>query len=144
MRKTAFSLSLILICSMLLLAGCNRGYPAGESTAPPDTTAQATSAVTTTEAVTGVTEITLTVQAGREVTIKPPGEMVVSCYYISSSTCIALGLTDKMAGVEAKAGSRPIYKMAAPSLLYIPDLSLCLLSNKKRAPHRANAAMPVE
>ena len=47
--------------------------------------------------------VTLTDQAGREVTIENKPEHIVSGYYISTSACIALGLYDRMAAVEAKA-----------------------------------------
>ncbi|MEA4891938.1 MAG: ABC transporter substrate-binding protein [Peptococcaceae bacterium] len=66
--------------------------------------------------------VTVTDQAGREVTIEGPVEKIVSGYYISSSACIALGLTEKMAGIEAKAASRPIYKLAAPGLMDLPNV----------------------
>ena len=45
--------------------------------------------------------VTLTDQAGREVTIENKPEHIVSGYYISTSACIALGLSDRMAAVEA-------------------------------------------
>lgn len=66
--------------------------------------------------------VTVTDQAGREVTIKSPVEKIVSGYYISTSTCIALNLTDKLVGIEAKADSRPIYAMAASQLLALPNV----------------------
>ena len=58
--------------------------------------------------------------AGREVTLEKEPERIVSGYYISSSACIALGLSDKMVGIEDKSAKRPIYKLAAPALI---DLS---------------------
>ena len=61
-------------------------------------------------------------QAGRTVEINNPVERIVSGYYISSSACIALGLSDKLAGIEAKADSRPIYALAAPELLALPNV----------------------
>jgi iron complex transport system substrate-binding protein len=66
--------------------------------------------------------ITVTDQAGRKVTVDGPVNKIVSGYYISSSACIALGLTDRLAGIEARAGSRPIYAMAAPRLLSLPNV----------------------
>lgn len=66
--------------------------------------------------------VTVTDQAGREVTIEGDVERIVSCYYISSSACIALGLKDRMVGIEAKAGERPIYQMAAPELMQLPSV----------------------
>jgi iron complex transport system substrate-binding protein len=67
-------------------------------------------------------QITVTDQAGRKVAINGPVNKIVSGYYISSSACIALGLTDRLAGIEARAGSRPIYAMAAPRLLNLPNV----------------------
>lgn len=66
--------------------------------------------------------VTLTDQAGREVVIEKEPETLVSCYYISSSLIIALGLDDKMVGIESKAAKRPIYKLAAPSLIDLPSV----------------------
>ena len=78
--------------------------------------------------------VTVTDMAGREVTIESEPQTIVSGYYISSSACIALGLEDRMVGIEAKAGQRPIYAAAAPQLIDLPnvgtakefDLETCL------------------
>ena len=78
--------------------------------------------------------VTLVDQTGREVSISEQPERIVSGYYISTSACIALGLEDCMVGVEAKADTRNIYTLAAPSLLELPsvgtakafDLEACL------------------
>jgi iron complex transport system substrate-binding protein len=61
-------------------------------------------------------------QAGRTVAIDAPAQRIVSGYYISSSACIALGLADRLVGIEAKAASRPIYGLAKPQLLSLPDV----------------------
>lgn len=66
--------------------------------------------------------IVLTDQAGREVRLDAPAQRIVSCYYITTYACIALGLTDRLAGIESKAGKRPVYQMAAPALLELPDV----------------------
>lgn len=66
--------------------------------------------------------LTLTDQAGREMYIVGEPARIVSGYYISSSTCIALGFADRLVGIEAKADSRPIYRLAAPRLLDLPDV----------------------
>ena len=78
--------------------------------------------------------VTLVDQKGREVVVSEQPERVVSGYYISTSACIALGLEERMVGVEAKADTRNIYALAAPSLLDLPsvgtakafDLEACL------------------
>lgn len=66
--------------------------------------------------------IVLTDQAGREIVLPNTVNKIVSGYYISSSSCIALGLSDRLVGIEAKAADRPIYSMAAPRLLALPDV----------------------
>ena len=58
------------------------------------------------------------VEAGKS----QPAQRIVSGYYITTSACIALGLKDKMVGIEAKADKRPIYKLAAPDLIGLPSL----------------------
>lgn len=70
----------------------------------------------------GETAIVVTDQGGRQVTIEQPVERIVSGYYISSSACIALGLGEKLVGIEAKAASRPIYALAATRLLELPNV----------------------
>ena len=75
------------------------------------------------EPMTDVTyPVTVKDMAGREVTIEKQPERIVSGYYISSSACIALGLTDKMVGIEDKSAKRPIYKLAAPALIDLPNV----------------------
>lgn len=66
--------------------------------------------------------VTVKDMAGREVTLEKQPERIVSGYYISSSACIALGLTDKMVGIEHKSAKRPIYKLAAPALIDLPNV----------------------
>lgn len=66
--------------------------------------------------------VKVTDQLGREVTIEKKPEKIVSGYYISTSLLIALGLEDNLVGIEAKADSRPIYKLAAPQLLELPSV----------------------
>lgn len=66
--------------------------------------------------------VTVTDHLGRTVTIEKEPERIVSGYYISSSALISLGLEDKLVGIEAKAASRPIYALAAPKLLELPNV----------------------
>ena len=66
--------------------------------------------------------LTLTDQAGREVTIEEAPQRLVSGYYISTSAMIALGLQDKLVGIEAKAEKRAIYKLSAPELIELPNV----------------------
>ncbi len=66
--------------------------------------------------------VTVTDGAGREVTVRSEPEKLVSGYYISTSLLMALGQGDKLAGIEAKAETRPIYGLAAPELLELPNV----------------------
>ena len=66
--------------------------------------------------------LTVTDQLGREVTIEQEPETLVSGYYISTSLLVALGLEDQLVGIEAKADTRPIYSLAAPQLLELPNV----------------------
>lgn len=65
---------------------------------------------------------TVTDQTGKNITIDTKPETIVSGYYISTSILIALGLEDKLVGIEAKAGKRPIYSLAAPQLIDLPNV----------------------
>jgi len=64
----------------------------------------------------------VTDQAGRTITVEEPVERIISGYYISSSLCIALGLSDRLVGIEARAETRPIYALAKPELLELPNV----------------------
>jgi iron complex transport system substrate-binding protein len=66
--------------------------------------------------------VTITDHLNRTVTIEKVPERIVSGYYISTSALISLGLEDKVVGLEAKAASRPIYSLAAPKLLDLPNV----------------------
>ncbi len=95
----------------------------GTKTVPSETT----ESVETTEVVETVVEevseeIELVDQAGRTVVLEQPASTIVSSYYITSYAMIALGLSDSLVGIEAKADTRPIYAMAAPSLLELPNV----------------------
>ncbi|WP_352400678.1 ABC transporter substrate-binding protein [Anaerotignum sp.] len=68
------------------------------------------------------TEITITDQIGRTVTLEKPAEKIVSCYYISTAALIALGMENNLVGIEAKADTRELYRLAAPNLLDLPAI----------------------
>lgn len=59
-------------------------------------------------------------QVGRELHFDAPAERIVSCYCISTATLVALGLEDKLVGIEMKADSRPLYALAAPQIVSLP------------------------
>ena len=61
--------------------------------------------------------LVITDQIGNKVAITHTPERIVSGYYISSSACIALGLEDKIVGLEEQIEKRPIYKLAAEHLI---------------------------
>ena len=64
--------------------------------------------------------VTVTDHAGREVVIESEPQKLVSCYYITSSLLMALGLEDRMVGIENDPDLRPIYGLSAPELLELP------------------------
>lgn len=90
--------------------------PAVETDAPTEPT-DAPTEPTEPEAELTVFPLTVTDQIGNEVTIEAPAERIVSGYYISSSTCLALGLKDKLVATEEKIEARPIYGLSAPDLI---------------------------
>lgn len=66
--------------------------------------------------------VSLIDQTGRQLTLAETPGRIVSGYYISSSALIALGLEDKLVGIEAKAGTRPIYARSAPALMELSSV----------------------
>ena len=137
--KTTFKkqLSIILICTMLaVLTACGTDSATTTQSTTESTTAASVSesasseeaseeisseelsseeSSTEADAEQTVYPVTVTDQAGREVTIEKEPSSIVSGYYISSSLLIALG-------IEAKADKRPIYKLAAPELTELPNV----------------------
>ena len=100
-RLTALALAALLAVSA---TGCSGGNGSGSSTGSQSESQQSST-------------IVLTDQAGREVTLDGPAQTLVSCYYITTYATIALGVDDRVVGLENKPESRPIYQMAAPELL---------------------------
>ena len=116
----------LLICFVLLLSLAACGKTGENGTAVPATTAAETTVPETTapETTAPVSHypVTVTDQAGREVTIGEEPQRLVSGYYISTSALIALELDSKLVGIEAKADKRAIYKLAAPELVSLPNV----------------------
>ena len=106
--KKLLSLALALIMVIAMLASCTKPG-LNNPTLEPD--------IDETPSNTTVFPLTVKDQLGNEVTIEHVAERIVSGYYISSSTCIALGLKDKLVATEEKIDKRPIYKLAAPELI---------------------------
>lgn len=61
-------------------------------------------------------------QLGRKVEIKGDVNKIISCYPISTSLLIALGVKDKVVGVEMKAKDRELYKRAAKEFVGLPEV----------------------
>lgn len=122
-------LSLMLL---LTLAACQTNAPDGESSAFSSAVESAETAASTStqselsalsdDEASAPAARTVQDQAGRTVVLPEQVDRIVSGYYISSSVCIALGLEDQLAGIEAKADTRPIYQQAAPALLALPNV----------------------
>ena len=130
MKKT---LSLLLALAMALsLAACGAqpdasgSEPASQPEAVSEPASDTPEAADPTAQPDGASEtsypVTVTDQAGRQVTIESQPETLVSGYYITTSLLIALGLQDELVGIEAKADTRPIYALSAPELLELPSV----------------------
>lgn len=118
--KKFLSLALALIMALAMFAGCAQqgAENAAEEPAAEEAPAEAPAEQPAEEAAAAtVFPLTVKDQLGNEVTLEHAAERIVSGYYISSSTCIALGLKDKLVATEEKIDKRPIYKLAAPELI---------------------------
>lgn len=111
------SLIFAVMIGLSAFSGCGKapGNPSGTSSGTTGTVTSPQNA----KAPTG-TSIHVTDQVGRTVTLDKPAKKIVSSYYISSALLIALGLEDKVVGLEMKADSRELYKKAAPGFLKLP------------------------
>lgn len=112
-QKRISSLMLVVVLLVSVLTGCSNN---GETGSTPTPTTPATSKVE------GEVNYPLTVtdQIGRTVTIEGPVDSIVSSYYISTAITIALGEEEQLKGIEMKADTRELYKLAAPKLLELP------------------------
>ena len=116
--------SLLLVLAMMVsFAACAKTTvdEDGTTTDDPNVTTDADTA-SDTEAVVSQYPMTVTDQANRTVTIEKEPQKLVSGYYISTSALIALGLEDKLVGIEAKADKRAIYALSAPELVSLPSV----------------------
>lgn len=131
--KRKKTLSLLLALAMALsLAACGAqpdasgSEPASQPEAVSEPASDTPEAADPTAQPDGASEtsypVTVTDQAGRQVTIESQPETLVSGYYITTSLLIALGLQDELVGIEAKADTRPIYALSAPELLELPSV----------------------
>ena len=111
-------ISLLLVAAMVLsFAACSQS---GSIEVPATAPVKAT-----TPAQTDAPDyypITVTDQAGREVTIVQEPRRVITAYYITSSLLIALDLDDRIVGIENNPEKRAIYSLSAPELLTLPQI----------------------
>ncbi len=108
-------LSLSLALAMLLsFAACGQSENTA-ITAPETTVSQTADAV-------NHYPITVTDQAGREVTIEEEPQRLISAYYITTSLLMALDLEDRMVGIENDPEKRAIYGLSTPDLLTLPTV----------------------
>ena len=70
----------------------------------------------------GYYPLTVTDQAGREVEIGKEPKRLLSSYYITTSLIMALGIEDRLVGVEDNADFRPIYALSDPRILELPNI----------------------
>ena len=115
--KTLLSVFLIL-AMMLSFAAC----ASVDTPDKPDADSTSDLITTAPDDVAPHYPLTVTDQSGRQVVIEEQPCRLVSGYYISSSLLIALGLDDKMVGIEAKANKRAIYSLSAPQLIDLPSV----------------------
>ena len=66
--------------------------------------------------------ITVTDQAGREVTIEKEPKRLITAYYITTSLLMALDLEDSIVGIENDPEKRAIYGLSEPDLLKLPTV----------------------
>lgn len=129
-QKLLKTLSLLLctsLCVSLLACGKNdvsdldalSDSAVGNITIEPQTSETEISSMNDTKTV---YPITLTDALGREVVIEKEPQSIVSGYYITSSILIALGVKDKIVGIEDKADKRNIYALSTPKLCELPNV----------------------
>lgn len=125
MKKRLFSLAILSALLLQLLSGCAAGVqesapPSAEPSAPAVTETVAPEPAESQPTQSG--PVTVTDQAGREVTLEKPASTIVSCYYLVTASLLTLGQKDKIVGIEMKANSRELYKLAAPEFLELPGV----------------------
>ncbi len=117
MRKIAKILSSILLSALMIFSAIGCSAKTETTTVTNTTTVTKTTTTTITNTPAPAFPLTVTDQLGRKVTLDAPATRLATCYYISSSACIALGLEDCIVAAEEKIEKRPIYKLAAPQLI---------------------------
>lgn len=107
MKKMGKKMLIYLVCAMLMLSltACG-GEQAGTDQVQKD----------------GIYPFTVTDQAGREIVIDKRPQSLVSSYYITTSALLALGLGERMTGIESNPEKRSLYAMCAPELLQLAQV----------------------
>lgn len=65
-------------------------------------------------------EIIVKDAADRTVQLDSEAKRIVSCYYISTAALLALGCKEQIVGIEKKADTRVLYRLASPEFLELP------------------------
>lgn len=116
-----FTSTFLILALAFSVTACNAKGSA--KTAPSSEQAASERALPTDSASPQVTyPVTLTDQLGRQVVIEKEPETLVSGYYISTSLLLALNCQDRLSGIEAKAKTRPLYRLSAPSIIGLPNV----------------------
>lgn len=117
-RNRLISLLLVIMIIGLSLAGCTT--PAQDSPEAP--LPEAESPEVQAPEASGDSPITVTDQGGNVVTLDQPASRVVTSFYGQTYAMIALGLEDRLVAMETGADKRPIYSLAAPELMELPNV----------------------
>ena len=124
--KKCISAVLAVIMAAAVFTGCTASGGTTAAETPKAAEVSESIAAGSTEAQDDASKAGITDKAGLagkdSTAAGEPAQRIVSGYYITTSACIALGLKDRMAGIEAKAASRPVYKLAAPEFLGLPSV----------------------
>lgn len=139
MKKT-LALLLALIMALALFAGCQKtevqepAHATAEPQKAEEPAAEPTAEPTEEPAAEPAAEpIVFTDQGGNTITLEKPAERIVTCFYGQTYAMVALGLTDRLVGMEHNAAGRPIYAAAAPQLLELPDVGALKSFNAEAA-----------
>ncbi len=98
----------VIVMSMMLLVGCQQTAMETDMTQSKES-----------QASEFIEQNTHTVidQVNREIILPKEVEKIVSCYYVSTATLLALDARDQLVGIELQADTRHLYIEAEPSML---------------------------
>lgn len=124
MKKSYLKLLCTALSLIVLLSACSGGAASVSPTPDQSLSNELILPSTLAPSEPSISEfpVTVTDHLGREVTIEVQPERLVSGYYITTSLVIALGLADRLVGVEARAERFPVYSLAAPDILELPNV----------------------